>query len=180
MGLILLVFVVFLLVVLVLATFYSSTKKQAPKLPVCETTWYGAKEWRLNGLLHREDGPAVESKDGSKHWFLNGRKHRVGDPASEWADGGKGWVVDGRYHREDGPAVEHKDGRKEWLFDGNYISDNSEFLKLKGNYILVERGIPTGKMFGKLELTQAKLLAAEGTFFVYDNLPGFYVGEGND
>jgi hypothetical protein len=178
MGLILLVSVVFLLGVL--ATFYASAKLPAPKLPVCETTEYGAKEWRLNGNLHREDGPAVINKDGSKHWFLNGRKHRVGGPASEWADGGKGWVVDGKYHREDGPAVEHEDGGKTWYFDGEFVASDYYFSELKGNYIVVERGIPTDDKFGKLELTQAKLLTAEGTMFVYDNLPGLIIGEGND
>jgi len=30
------------------------------------------KEWYLNGNLHREDGPAVESANGDKEWYLNG------------------------------------------------------------------------------------------------------------
>jgi hypothetical protein len=30
----------------------------------------GYKEWNLNGKLHREDGPAVESVDGRKSWYL--------------------------------------------------------------------------------------------------------------
>jgi len=34
----------------------------------------GTKEWRLNGLLHREDGPAIEWADGSKEWRLNGKE----------------------------------------------------------------------------------------------------------
>jgi len=33
---------------------------------------YGAKIWRLNGSLHREDGPAIVFKDGSEYWYLNG------------------------------------------------------------------------------------------------------------
>ncbi|NBT47480.1 MAG: hypothetical protein EBT07_06615 [Actinobacteria bacterium] len=32
----------------------------------------GRKEWFLNDLLHREDGPAVETPDGRKQWWLNG------------------------------------------------------------------------------------------------------------
>jgi len=32
---------------------------------------YGNKRWYLNGLLHREDGPAVEYADGNKEWWLN-------------------------------------------------------------------------------------------------------------
>ena len=34
----------------------------------------GSKSWYLNGKLHREDGPAVESADGDKYWWLNGKK----------------------------------------------------------------------------------------------------------
>jgi len=29
-------------------------------------------EWFLNGVLHREDGPAVIWADGTKFWYLNG------------------------------------------------------------------------------------------------------------
>jgi hypothetical protein len=27
--------------------------------------------WYLNGVLHREDGPALEFIDGSKEWYIN-------------------------------------------------------------------------------------------------------------
>jgi hypothetical protein len=30
-----------------------------------------SKHWWLNGLLHREDGPAVEYADGTKYWYIN-------------------------------------------------------------------------------------------------------------
>ena len=33
----------------------------------------GAKQWYLNGKLHREDGPAIEYTNGTKHWYLNGK-----------------------------------------------------------------------------------------------------------
>jgi hypothetical protein len=33
-------------------------------------------EWRNeNGLLHREDGPAIEYLNGDKEWYLNGMEH---------------------------------------------------------------------------------------------------------
>ena len=32
----------------------------------------GTKEWFQNGLLHREDGPAIEYHDGTKEWYLEG------------------------------------------------------------------------------------------------------------
>ena len=33
----------------------------------------GEKWWLQNDLLHRTDGPAVET-DGYKHWYLNGER----------------------------------------------------------------------------------------------------------
>ena len=63
--------------------------------PECIVGVHGAKEWRLNGYFHREDGPAYESANGHKEWFLHGK-----------------------YHREDGPAVERASGRKEWWLNG--------------------------------------------------------------
>ena len=32
----------------------------------------GRKEWRLNGLLHRTDGPAIEWAYGVNWWYVNG------------------------------------------------------------------------------------------------------------
>jgi hypothetical protein len=58
----------------------------------------GTKEWRLNGLLHREDGPAIEWADGSKEWRLNGKSHRTDGPAIEWistAGVTKKWYLNG-------------------------------------------------------------------------------------
>jgi len=34
----------------------------------------GDKYWRLNDKRHREDGPAVEMKNGYKEWWLYGEK----------------------------------------------------------------------------------------------------------
>jgi len=74
--------------------------------------------WRLNGKLHREDGPAIESADGSKFWYVNGELHRSDGPAREWANGDKEWYVNGDRHRLDGPACEYASGDKWWYIDG--------------------------------------------------------------
>lgn len=34
----------------------------------------GSKVWRLDGKLHREDGPAIEYADGRKSWWLHSQK----------------------------------------------------------------------------------------------------------
>ena len=41
-----------------------------PKKSEKNTREDGTIEWRSNGELHREDGPAVEQFDGTKVWFL--------------------------------------------------------------------------------------------------------------
>jgi hypothetical protein len=66
---------------------------------------YGDKEWYLNGLLHREDGPAIE--------YINGYK---------------AWCIKGIYHREDGPAIEYSDGSKEWYLNGNYCFNKEQWF----------------------------------------------------
>jgi hypothetical protein len=36
-------------------------------------------EWRLNGQLHREHGPAIEYASGNKEWWLNGQEYSEQD-----------------------------------------------------------------------------------------------------
>jgi hypothetical protein len=67
----------------------------------------GNKSWWLDGLLHREDGPAMEDADGYKSWYLNGE-----------------------CHREDGPAIEwDKLGQKEWYLNNKRYSSHDEWFK---------------------------------------------------
>ena len=50
----------------------------------------GGVQYRLHNLLHREDGPAVETTNRQEWWLC------------------------GKCHRDDGPAIVYTDGRKEW------------------------------------------------------------------
>ncbi len=71
---------------------------------------FGAmRHYNKEGLLHREDGPAVEYADGGKIWYVNGKLHRTDGPAVENADGSKSWSVNDKLHRIDGPAIEYAD-----------------------------------------------------------------------
>jgi hypothetical protein len=54
------------------------------------------KFWYLNGMYHRENGPAVELTDGYKAWWLNGKRHRTDGPAVEYTDGSKQWWLNGQ------------------------------------------------------------------------------------
>ncbi len=60
----------------------------------------GSKIWCLNGKLHREDGPAIDSVDGTKQWYLNGKYHREDGPAIEWANGDKYWFLNDTQYTE--------------------------------------------------------------------------------
>ena len=56
----------------------------------------GTKCWKLNGKLHRVDGPAVEHPNGSKSWYKNHKLHREDGPAIEYANGSKYWCINGK------------------------------------------------------------------------------------
>jgi hypothetical protein len=43
-----------------------------PTLSIYEN---GTKSWKLNGLSHREDGPAFEYGNNIKWWYLNGTRY---------------------------------------------------------------------------------------------------------
>lgn len=52
-------------------------------------------EYRVDGLRHRADGPAVIYPSGTQMWYLHGRHHRVDGPAIEWFDGATAWIIHG-------------------------------------------------------------------------------------
>jgi hypothetical protein len=64
---------------------------------------FGSKFYRVDGYLHREDGPAVEDHSGALYWF---RYNKL--------------------HREDGPAVEYPDGTKHWFYHGEKMECSSQ------------------------------------------------------
>jgi hypothetical protein len=93
----------------------------------------GAKTWyNGNGLIHREDGPAVIHKDGLIYsitsgyqaYYMHGKRHKEDGPAYIHEDGSKSWWINGLIHRENGPAVIYTDGTKRWfLNDKEYTED---------------------------------------------------------
>jgi asparagine N-glycosylation enzyme membrane subunit Stt3 len=91
----------------------------------------GTKHYRLNNLLHREDGPAIERYNGDKEWYIKGRLHRENGPALDLANGYKAWYKNGLPHRIDGPASEYY-SVKSWWMNGIQISckTQEEFERL--------------------------------------------------
>ncbi|MEN6644002.1 MAG: hypothetical protein ABFE08_16315 [Armatimonadia bacterium] len=78
----------------------------------------GSRCWCPDGIIGREDGPAVELADGTRMWCRDGVLHRDDGPAIEMADGTRIWLSHGRRHRVDGPAVERVGGDAERWIDG--------------------------------------------------------------
>ncbi len=100
----------------------------------------GNKFWHLNGLLHREDGPAIEWADGGKSWYKNGKRHRLDGSAVECANGDKDWWINGKLHRLDGPAIEWVDGEVRcegltgfWYLNGTDISEELHYKLTQGS-----------------------------------------------
>lgn len=82
--------------------------------------------WRLGGVIHKTDGPAVIRVDGTKEWYQNGKRHRVGGPAIIHPNGKEEWYQYGELHREGGPAVTYPYGREEWYINGKRCQAGGE------------------------------------------------------
>lgn len=96
------------------------------------------KKWYFNGNLHRQDGPAVEYKNGITEWYQHGLLHRECDlPAIDLLNGYGEWYIKGKRHRDNGPAVfyhlEHVEV-KEWWLDGIEYTEE-EFQHIIGKNI---------------------------------------------
>ena len=90
----------------------------------------GNKYWYKEGILHREDGPAIDLVDGSKEWYKEGLRHRKDGPAVEYVSGTRKWYKEGKLHREDGPAIEYADGTKEWWKEGKLHREDGPAIEL--------------------------------------------------
>jgi antitoxin component YwqK of YwqJK toxin-antitoxin module len=101
-------------------------REDGPAIEIADETKY----WYRDGKFHREDGPAMELADGTKKWYLDGKLHREDGPAVEYASGTKYWYRDGKLHREDGPAIEYSYGTKKWYLDGKLHREDGPAMEL--------------------------------------------------
>jgi hypothetical protein len=94
---------------------------------------FGDRIWYNDmGQIHREDGAAVEYRDGSRKWYIDGKLHREDGPAIENVNGDKQWYINGKRHRIDGPAIDYNSGYRLWWIDDIQIkcNNNEEFLRI--------------------------------------------------
>ena len=55
----------------------------------------GTRRYRLNGVLHRQLGPAVIFENGTEIWYQRGERHRLGGPAVTMNTGEQHWYLSG-------------------------------------------------------------------------------------
>ena len=60
----------------------------------------GTAIWYKNGVVHRNDGPAIERADGSREWYSEGVRHNYGGPAITSPDGKSRWFRQGKEFAE--------------------------------------------------------------------------------
>lgn len=88
-----------------------------------ERTLDGSSYFTCDGILNREDGPAIEGTLLNAY-YRNGVIDREGGPALVWADGGEAYLRDGEFDREDGPAVITPGVGSFWYRDGQLHREN--------------------------------------------------------
>lgn len=103
--------------------FKEGTPSTSPKAKNGKRTENGDVIYYKDGMIHREDGPAMECKNGDKFWFHNEVPHRIGGPACEFANGPKMWMVNGVRHREDGPAIENTRTGNKYFLNGKELTE---------------------------------------------------------
>jgi hypothetical protein len=64
-------------------------------LPRKSSTRSGIQRWKLDGVYHREDGPAVIHPNGYEEWWLHGLLNKVGGPAID-SPNRKEWWINGQ------------------------------------------------------------------------------------
>ncbi len=94
--------------------------------------------FKLGKKLHRLNGPAIERADGTKEWYQNGVLHREDGPAVENLYG-KRWYKNGKLHRENGPAIE-SDRIKKWYYKDEELDLLiRDFVQFVNTYIKNEK-----------------------------------------
>jgi len=78
--------------------------------------------WKINGVIHKEDGPAIICENGYQEWYLYDQLHRLDGPAIIHPQGYNEWYYNGKLHRMDGTALDHPHVKK-WYIHGTELTE---------------------------------------------------------
>jgi hypothetical protein len=100
------------------------------------------REWRQDGQLHREDGPAIIYSNGTVMYYRHGKLHREDGPAIIYSNGDQWYYRDGKLYREDGPAVFGPSGWQMHYRDGQlHREDGPAIIYSNGNQYYYRDGL---------------------------------------
>jgi hypothetical protein len=90
----------------------------------------------INGKLHRDNGPAVIFRCGIKKYYKHGKLHREDGPAAIYSSGEQ-YYRDDKLHRDDGPAAIYANGTEQYYRDDKFYYERSvdrrDYLKIEKN-----------------------------------------------
>lgn len=149
----------------------------------------GLVHYKLDGKLHRLDGPAYECNEYKK-WYVNGVAHRDNGPAIEYANGKQVWMQNGQYHRDPhpetgicGPAIENPNNPKEnkWYKHGKLhrVDGSASLIEVDAWFIDGEYHREGGPAYknGLLEqwYVHGKLHRLDGPAYINGNIQCWYM-----
>jgi hypothetical protein len=70
----------------------TTEKNTEPSLTISDN---GNQHWRVNGVRHREDGPALTTVTGYQAWYINDLLHRIDGPAIMGPEDFLAWYIGG-------------------------------------------------------------------------------------
>lgn len=124
-------------------------REDGPALIYHEDHW----QWCKDGLAHRDDGPAIYHKDHYEIWCQNGNRHRLDGPAVIfYKEGRSAWYQNGELNRIDGPAIEYANGDAAWYEQGelNRIDGHAfQFADGSGNWYIQGKPCPSSTSITK-------------------------------
>ena len=95
-------------------------------MKLCTEDFYKIPEKKRNGIY--------EVENLGTHYWVNGVRHREDGPAKDHIDGHKFWYINDKIHRLDGPAIEWRSGNVEYWIKGKYYPTKEEFDKVAYMY----------------------------------------------
>lgn len=92
------------------------------------------KEYNIDGIAHRDNGPARINSDGDFYHYKYGKLHNENGPAAYVSGDGGGYAyyIDNLKHRINGPAIIMNSGKEQWFYKGKQIhcTNIDEFHKI--------------------------------------------------